>query len=49
MSAFLKKLDEIIHSGASTEAFFGSIRSDASQCKFEKVVYNLNELINEHY
>ncbi|WP_323957939.1 response regulator, partial [Aeromonas caviae] len=49
MSAFLKKLDEIIHSGASTEAFFGSIRSDASQCKFEKVVHNLNELINEHY
>ncbi len=49
MSAFLEKLDEIIHSGASNEAFFGSIRSDASQCKFEKVVHNLNELINEHY
>ncbi len=49
MSAFLEKLDEIVSSGASTEAFFGSIRSDASQCKFEKVVHNLNELINEHY
>jgi signal transduction histidine kinase/CheY-like chemotaxis protein len=49
MSAFLEKLDEIVRSGTSTEAFFGSIRSDASQCKFEKVVHNLNELINEHY
>lgn len=49
MSAFLEKLDEIVSSGDSAEAFFGSIRSDASQCKFEKVVHNLNELINEHY
>jgi signal transduction histidine kinase/DNA-binding NarL/FixJ family response regulator len=49
MSAFLEKLDEIVRTGTSTEAFFGSIRSDASQCKFEKVVHNLNELINEHY
>ena len=49
MSAFLEKLDEIINSGSCNEAFFGSIRSDASQCKFEKVVHNLNELINEHY
>lgn len=49
MSAFLEKLDEIIRSGSANESFFGSIRSDATQCKFEKVVNNLNELINEHY
>ena len=49
MSAFLEKLDEIISAGTGNEAFFGPIRSDASQCKFEKVVHHLNELINEHY
>ncbi|PWI33318.1 hybrid sensor histidine kinase/response regulator [Vibrio albus] len=49
MSAFSEKLDAMINSGVTNEAFFGSIRNDASQCNFEKIVHNLNELINEHY
>lgn len=49
MSAFLEKLDEIVLSDTVSEAFFGPIRTDASQCKFDKVVHHLNELIHEHY
>jgi hypothetical protein len=49
MSAFLESIDDMINSGTATEAFLGSIRNDASQCKFDKVVHNLNRLINEYY
>lgn len=49
MSAFLEKLDEIILCDTVSETFFGPIRTDASQCKFDKVVKHLNELIHEYY
>lgn len=49
MSGFNEKTTELINSDPSNIAFYTAMQDDMSQCHFDKIVNNLDELINEHY
>ena len=49
MSAFNDKVTELQTTQQNNSAFYATLKSDMSQCNFEKIVTHLDELINEHY